>query len=374
MDKKKVANNILEFLLDPTVIPIRQRLYFRPEERLDNRVYDQAKLDVMKAYRTQRQNADMYPSRNRTLTQQEDFRMDRRTLVASLDILSQNFVKDDPIARDLRTMAYAVSKMSGEELSERVAEEGPDFGLVEAKRKKTKTVKCPQCGKDVMEQTHWCFKCKKDINKMKKKAAEETGAPSEEAVPAEETAPEKKEVDASSYVDGWNEEASNAVARAILADVKGMVASECEEKTEKKPKEEIDAGAAPKAPVEAPAAPAAAPAEEAAAPAEESDKKAGKIKPGVPDATGPASETGECPRMKQQGPEEKESTVNTDILATDLNPSESIEIDGVQFAAQTISADQVDMSDDEKKNLDAVFGFSLNMTDEEKDRYSQLYR
>lgn len=62
---KKIANNMLEFLIDPTVFPLTRRLYFRPEERLQNAFYEDAKADSFKAYGTQKHNSDFYPTRNR---------------------------------------------------------------------------------------------------------------------------------------------------------------------------------------------------------------------------------------------------------------------------------------------------------------------
>jgi len=62
---RRVANNILEFLIDPTVIPVGRRLYIGPEEKLQNDYYTNAKADAAKAYGTQHFNADFYPERNR---------------------------------------------------------------------------------------------------------------------------------------------------------------------------------------------------------------------------------------------------------------------------------------------------------------------
>jgi len=118
----KLANNILELLLDPTKIPVRNRLYFRNEEVLDNSAFDKAKQDSVAAYGAQRQNADFYPSRNRQQPKREAA-MDRRTLIASFDILSKQFQMDHPIATDLRTMAVAVSKMEDSELDHVLAAE-----------------------------------------------------------------------------------------------------------------------------------------------------------------------------------------------------------------------------------------------------------
>lgn len=97
MDKnKKIANNILEFLLDPTVFPVKSRNYFRPEEILKNESYEGAKADSERAYGDQSHNSDFYPKRSLL---QREASMERKTLIASLDVLSQNFQESDPIAR-----------------------------------------------------------------------------------------------------------------------------------------------------------------------------------------------------------------------------------------------------------------------------------
>ena len=93
--KNKVANNILEFMIDPTVFPPDHHIYFRPEEILDNSFYENAKRDSNRAYGDQRQNSDFYP--NRPI--REASSMERKTIVASMDVLSQNFKESDPIGR-----------------------------------------------------------------------------------------------------------------------------------------------------------------------------------------------------------------------------------------------------------------------------------
>jgi hypothetical protein len=215
MDSKKIANNILEFLFDPTVIPVKDRLYFRKEEILKNESFDSAKADALKAYGGQKKNSDFYPSKNRQQTQREASIMDRKTLIASMDVLSQQFDESDPIGKDLRTMAYAVSKMSDEELVART---------VEAK-KKMEMIKCPTCGGKVMKQTGYCLHCKKKIKDMKEKDATEVSS------------------------DFWSKEAADAVKKALLSDVCGM--DEPEEK--KEPEEEAPAPAPEEKEEEAPA-------------------------------------------------------------------------------------------------------------------------
>lgn len=126
----KLANNILEYLLDPTRIPVRNRLYFRGEEVLDNTAFDKAKQDSVAAYGLQRQNADFYPQRKKMQQPKREAAMDRKALIASFDILSKQFQMDHPIATDLRTMAVAVSKMEDDELNRVLASEAANFGCM----------------------------------------------------------------------------------------------------------------------------------------------------------------------------------------------------------------------------------------------------
>lgn len=198
MDAKKIANNMLEFLIDPTVFPVQQRLYFRPEEVLRNESFESAKADSYKAYGDQRKNSDFYPSKNRT---REAAIMDRKTIVASMDILSQQFTdENDPMAKDLRTMAFCVAKLPEEEYTARLASED-----VEAK-KKMEMEKCPKCGTKVLKQTGYCLKCKKKTLK----ASEEVVEPTEPVEASEEV------------LDGmWSKEAAEAVQEALISDVLG---------------------------------------------------------------------------------------------------------------------------------------------------------
>ena len=175
----KTANNILELLLDPTVFPIKQRVYFGPGENLRNESYDKAKEEALALYGNQSQNTDFYC--NRKQLSRRAHSMDRKTLIASMDILSQQFKEDDPIAKDLRTMAYAVSKLSDDDLQTRLSAEEvkpeevkpEEVKPEEAKPEEGKTVeaaktfKCPTCGTKVLEQTKYCVKCKKKVKPPK---------------------------------------------------------------------------------------------------------------------------------------------------------------------------------------------------------------
>jgi hypothetical protein len=428
---KKVANNILDFLIDPTVVPVEERVYFRPEEILRNESYMKAKAEAVEAYKDQKHNSDFYPQRNRSLINREATIMDRKTLIASMDILSKNFKNpEDPIAHDLQIMARALSKMSDEELTPRLASDAPDMEAVLA----AKTFKCPQCGTKVLEQTGYCVKCKKKVKKAEdENAAEEEGKEEKEAaIPMQpgQTSPQqigqrwdrlvtpflrvpggiksiyndltpkaKKEVDDYAVFEKlekakpgevqtyaifdkltpqtqkelqegfqkrmasmefyWTKEASEVVARSLVAEVVGVVADDDEDEDDQGGEKEETT----EAPAEAPAEEAPK-AEEAPAPKKEEPVEAGKIKgPGKPDGTGPMSETPACPMTKKEdvkaAEEEKKeepkeavtekatSTVNTDVLA-------SLNFAGIEMEAATM--DEVgEMSEQEKANLAKLF-------------------
>ena len=211
MDVKKMANNILEFLIDPTVIPVERRLYIGPEEKLDNSYYEKAKAKSFEAYRDQKHNSDMYPERNRKLTRMGGFKMDRRTFIASLDILAQKFASEkDPIATDLRTMAFAISEMSDDEYGLRVAletAEGTDK-TANAWMDHLKKIRDENPGKSL-----------KELIGIAKKTYKKEASETDEGIVIE---------------DPWTKEASDAVAQAIIGDVIGTIC-------EKKEKEEVDA-------------------------------------------------------------------------------------------------------------------------------------
>lgn len=431
MDREKIANNILELMLDPTRVPVRQRLYFRPEEILDNEVYERAKLQGLQAYHGQRFNSDFYPIRNRSQTQREVSVMDRRTLIASLDILSQQFKEDGPFATDLRTMAYAVSEMDDTELQSKLAELS-----VEAK-KKVEMVTCPQCGGKVMKKTNYCLTCKKSLDDMKGDKGKK-----EKAKGKKEKAKGKKADDQTDEF--WSEAAAKAVLAATVSDVTGAEWTP-EEKAEKESVQkmveipglpkinhlmqtmkqkgliekdmDLDPGELVSAVFEmvtndnsmmkrivnfiskgVKQAPAMAPAKSAQeepvtevdqgeavevteqVPAEGVKKKAGPVNgPGIPDGsanggrkqdgTGPYGGTPACPMTKK---EDKSAEVDTDILAAEEEVlGGNTVIDGIEFSASG-SIDKVDMSDDEAARLAGVFGFDPGMTPEEKEKYDQL--
>jgi predicted RNA-binding Zn-ribbon protein involved in translation (DUF1610 family) len=357
-----MANNILDFLIDPTRIPVQERVYFRPEEILKNKTYEQAKAEACLAYKDQKHNSDFYPKRNRTQTQMEASIMDRKSLIASLDVLSKNFSNpSDPFAHDLQIMAVALSKMSDEELQPRLAAEAPDleWTLVEA----AKTFKCPECGTNVLQQTGYCVKCKKKVKQAEDVEATGPIAPGQvgekpfgrglhspggwtspaegkgKALPKAEvekrlkqvveqfipappkglleklvgivpalarTAESKEEEDdlddeekTAMVSDFWTKEASDLVAGFLVSEL-GVVAKDDDVKDEPAP--------AP-APKEEKKEEAPAPAPKKA-PEEEKDVKAGKEKgPGIPDGTGPMSGTPECPKTEKKEEEPKAASV-----------------------------------------------------------------
>lgn len=343
MDPKKVANNILELLIDPTKIPVERRLYFRPEEILRNQIYEAAKADAQKAYGDQRHNSDFYPQRNRSLKREATDVMDRKTLVASLDVLSQNFAEDDPIAKDLRTMAYATAKMSDEEL---------DARTVEAK-KKVQMVKCPVCKKDVMKQTGYCLHCKDKIENLEGKKEEK---------PEDKPKSKKKAED-------WTKEASDLVKRTLLSDVLGMDQNQ-------RAMQNWPAGGGMEAPVsEEPAAPVLNPPIGEAAPEKEEAVTPKKEETTPPtskkEETAPAPEKEEAPEEEEKeekeatGPEcaapalpavskKEEEETTTATVDTDILKAATTEIiEGIEMETGIIEAG--DLSAEDKAKLDLLF-------------------
>lgn len=451
MDSQKIANNILEFLIDPTKFPVKTRLYFRPEENLDNRSFDAIKQEVHQAYKDQKCNSDFYPLRNlsekqafgtkslenilslardgivtvlqtpgienakdekgktvvkllfdsmaqktdeqkkkirrtlktfidskpgiatglsrkqikdlepkpeakpdqevldvvkplkpkrtpkfvppakkpgmverikqffRTSSTYNDFHlenlsketiMDRKTLIASLDVLSQHFIDEsDPIATDLRTIAFAVSKMADEELDSRVASD------ITAKQK-AEFLTCEKCGnKKVLKMKDgngYCLPCKKKVK-----------GPKEE----EPKASKKADFDDDSF---WTKAAAEAVRETLIAEVCPSKKEDDEEaevtaKKKKEPKQQ---------PAEAPAA-EPAPAEATPAPA-----------PVVEPAPAPAV-TPEEPEQPAEKPA-KEAVVDTGVLTAS--------VEGFEMELGPISEDDIGiLTAAEKAQLDSLF-------------------
>jgi hypothetical protein len=356
-DPKKVANNILEFLIDPTKIPVQQRVYFRPEEKLQNETYEGAKADAVKAYGDQKNNTDFYPGKNRS---QRSSNMDRKAMVASFDILSKNFKnEEDPFAVQLRTMAYAMAKMGEEELVDRLAEEAPDFEQMDVEaKKKVEFVTCPKCGNPkVMKQTGYCLKCKtKGIGKGKK-------APEEEK-PAEK--------EASEVNDFWGKEASDLIAKTLVKDVIGeeMGDDDDDKPAAKEPVKE--ACPVKESKKEEKVDPMVDPEEKEACPKEAASKKDAEepvmdpMPISAPEAKGveisikvqSAEEKNPVkPEEKklpaEEVPEAVESKVDTDILKAAASSSV---YDGIEMEAGLMTSDDIgEMSNEEKQRLSQLF-------------------
>lgn len=321
----KVANNMLEFLIDPTVFPVKQRLYFRPEEILQNEVYEDAKKDAGKAYGAQRKNSDFYPIKNRS-SQKEAIPMDRKTFIASMEALSQELQESDPMATDLRTMAYACSRMADDEFEVRLS--------------KAKTIPCPDCGTKVLEATGYCVKCKKSI----KKTAGETLEASD---------------------DNWSKKATEIVKKNLLAEfnlsagkVKGpgkpdgtgpwSETPECQKKAEITPKEvqtaEVVQAEVKEVPVVAEVKEVQAAKKEVEVPVVPVEKK-GELEdlPEVlPDPVLPPPPA-ETATVNIKGPKE----INITLASLDFG--------GVEMDARMVSADDANITADEMKQLDQLF-------------------
>jgi hypothetical protein len=350
VDPKKIANNILDFLIDPTKIPVQERVYFRPEEKLKNEIYETTKADVAKAYKDQKHNSDFYPSKNRQM--REATLMDRKSLIASFDILSRNFKENDPIGKDLRTMAAAVAKMKDEELATRQASDAPDFdGMAVEAKGKAATFPCPKCGTKVLEATSYCIKCKKKVKPGKKAADEEPAkdAPKDEE-PAKEKEPEVKKDDEVEASDFWTKEAMTRVAKGLLSDVIGMSQDEEEaapakkkedEVESKKKEEEVESKKAPKEEMDEKDAAKAKKDED-----EKMDYAAKKKEEEVEAAKKAALPVEEKPEEELPKDEEKKSTVDTDILA-------SITFGDISMDAPIIEAGE--MTEEEKAKLAGLF-------------------
>ena len=390
-DPKKVANNILDFLIDPTKVPVKERVYFRPEENLQNETYEKAKADAFALYKEQAHNSDFYPSKR--TTQREASKMDRKSLIASFDILSKNFREEnDPIAKDLRTMAFAFSKMSDEEVDARLADSAPDFeGMaveaaemsVEAKGKGQKT--CPDCG-----QKLFCMTCSKGgkkkpeaekaveasaytnyVGKFMKENPDKSIGDAAQAWNKNKKEASEEEVEASVEDDFWTKEASDRVSKAIVASVLGI---EAEDKPVKPAGPEID----PKTgkPVTPPKAPEAC-AKEAAKKVEPIVAEDEPIEPPMPISMPSDSGSGveisikvnkaakeekpvdpkapkadpDAPKADPDAPEgvtPVESTVNTDVLA-------SIQFNDMDAGVFVTAEDVGEMSDEEKTKLAQLF-------------------
>jgi predicted RNA-binding Zn-ribbon protein involved in translation (DUF1610 family) len=267
--------------------------------------------------------------------------MDRKSLIASFDILSRNFKENDPIREDLRAMAAAISKMNDDEFSSRQASSAPDFEemQIEAK-KKAKTFPCPNCGTKVLEQTSYCVKCKKKVKPKKASTCEKEEE--EETTAKKDDMKEDKEVESSQ--DFWTKEAMTMVAKGLVSNVLGWSEAEEEddeeEATAKKDEEEEEKDAAKKKDED----------EEKEVSSKKKPKEeevSSKKKPEEKEVSSKKEEDEEKDAAKKKDEdEEKESTVNTDILA-------SITFGNINMDAPMIEAG--DMTEEEKTKLAGLF-------------------
>lgn len=416
MDKKKLANNILEFLLDPTQFPVEQRLYFRPEERLDNKSFDAVKQEALKAYGDQRHNSDMYPTQNREQKARE-VSMDRRALVASMDILAQNFKDEDPISEHLKLMAKAVSEMSDEELSTRTAEKAPeDFSELE----KTASDYAKFVKKWLKANPGKGFGDAAKAWKKEKKADDAEKAPAEEAPAEEAKKPEEEETKEASVEvkDFWSKEASDAVARAIVADVKGIELTaahaepeseqeEAEETPKEQAKEEAKKAVEIGAPMSGPKTQLRpSPSGEGAIKGDPKKLQKyldefieeGTLKNQIMRALGlkaaaeekvPEEEEKKAPApVEEEKPADlpKESkVVDTSMLTAKKEPEEekpaekpaeveaALSFDGIELTNPMQTAEEAVLSSDDTRVLGSLFD-AIEMTAEEKDKLNSLFR
>lgn len=247
--------------------------------------------------------------------------MDRRTMIASMDILSQTLGDNDPIATDLRTMAQAVSEMSDDAFAARLA---------------AKTFKCPTCGTKVLEQTKFCVKCKKKVSPGTDKKADQNSshpqaegmAPAAPVMPEPPVKDEEAAAPTASTIGTWNKSASEAVRRLLIAEVTEEPACP---KDEKKPEEKPAAPVAEK--------PAEVPVEKKA-----EEKKPEEKKP---------EETVEVPAAPAAAPAPMEPSPTASVVDTDVLMASSF--DGVEISAGMMTADDVVLSAAEKAQLDSLF-------------------
>jgi predicted RNA-binding Zn-ribbon protein involved in translation (DUF1610 family) len=343
----KVANNMLEFLFDPTVIPVKDRLYFGPDEKLQNGEYERAKADAVGLYKDQKMNSDFYTSR-RQQSQREASVMDRKTMIASLDVVAQNFAEDDPIGKDLRVMAYAMSKMSDEQFGVRTA--------------KAKTFKCPKCGTKVLEQTAYCVKCKKKVKPGASKTADQNSAhpgaapvvPEAAPVAAPEAAPEMEEKTAMDLLGRWNKKASDAVRRNLIAETCADDDEECADKPakeaavphdESKETPEQEAAETPEEQAQEKAMDVEKHEVKAAEEKKEEEKKVDDAKPATP----VAPEAAPAPAPAAEVP--VQATVDTSILTAGTQSFGFMDMEPTMVEAGEMSAE-------ETAKLDSILRFA----------------
>jgi ribosomal protein L37E len=272
--------------------------------------------------------------------------MDRKTIIASLDVLSQNFDETDSIGEGLRAMAYTVSKMADEEFETRTA------------KKKVEFVTCPKCGnKKVMKQTGYCVKCgKKGIGKEDKK---------------EDKDGKKKKKASENF---WTKAASEAVALALVEDVIGMSdddakdedkektahakdcdCPDCKEEKEAKKKDEEEVEAKKKDEEEG---------KEAKKKDEEEDKEA-KKKDEEEDKEAKKKDEEEDKEAKKKDEEEdveaKKKDEEEDVEAKKEEDAKKVNtnilgnVEGIEMDLGALSLDEVELTASDKEQLDKLF-------------------
>jgi len=323
VSSKKIANNILEFLVDPSAFPLERRLYFRPEEILINESFEKAKKDSQEAYGDQRHNSDFYP--NRPVLKREASSMERKTLIASFDVLSQEFTESDPIAKDLRTMAYAIANMSEEDLQKRIVEAGNPW--IEHMNK----VRKDNPGKSFKEIASLA-------KKTFKKAEEE---------------PEAKKASEVLSDDSWSKEAAAAVQRALLAEVVGDEKEAGKIKGPGIPDGTGPLGGTPECPL------AEKEKKEKKEAAKEPEKKEAAKEPEKKEAAKEPEkkEAAKEPEKKEAAEEpEKEAKEEPTEVDTKVLEESTSNFGGIQLGAGMVTMDDIgDMSDEEQARLGQLF-------------------
>jgi len=366
IDSKKVANNMLDYLIDPTRIPVTRRLYFRAEENLKNDFFEDAKRDAQIAYGDQKHNSDMYPQRNRKLKQREVSKMaaDRKTIIASFDVLAQSFDEKDPMAHDLRVMARVISKMSEEEFTSRVQmaevlssdeammlKAASEEGVIVEARKQSAFFKF------MIEEFRPAY--------LKKHPGASVAEIGKAAGKAWKEKKKKKEAS------DWSKDASKAVCAAILKDVKGIEApvqeqQEEHEKSETPAEEAKEHGEEPKAEPKKEEGkdtdagqndPKFFYQKKAPEKTVEAPKESVKEPPAVKEA--PCKEEIESAKKKEEvKPEEAEKKEEKKEVDTSVLKTASVRqsVNGIEIESTFLSMDDVgELSAEEKSNLAKLY-------------------
>lgn len=276
--------------------------------------------------------------------------MDRKTMIASFDILSKNFADDDPYGVELKAMAKAASEQTDEEFELHFAAE---------------TFPCPTCGTKVLSKTKYCVKCKKKVEPKggDKEAAEEMcpcgcGMPKSKCPKNAPAAPAKAGGFEVTQMDRKASDAFfTAVRRTLIAeatdddddDETPPAAAKPVEKTadQNSPHPQLEGKMPPAIPEPAPVAAVPAPAPAAPAPAPVAAAPApAPVPPVAPVAAVPAP----VPAPAKEVPPAAQPTASN-VVPTDVLSFEGI---GLTSAAMT-DADTV-MTAEEKQTLASIMG------------------